>query len=47
VTLHAPRGMSIVGDTLWVADADAVRGFDRRSGAPLAASTSRPPTPAS
>ena len=36
VTLHAPRGMTIVGDTLWVADADAVRGFDRRSGAPLA-----------
>ena len=37
VTLHAPRGMTIVGDTLWVADADAVRGFHRRSGAPLAA----------
>jgi sugar lactone lactonase YvrE len=36
VTLHAPRGMTIVGDTLWVADADAVRGFDRRTGAPLA-----------
>jgi glucose/arabinose dehydrogenase len=36
VTLHAPRGMALVGDTLWVADIDAVRGFDRRSGAPLA-----------
>jgi hypothetical protein len=36
VTLHAPRCMTIVGDTLWVADADAVRGFHRRSGAPLA-----------
>jgi hypothetical protein len=36
VVLHAPRGMYIVGDTLWVADADAVRGFDRRSGAKLA-----------
>lgn len=35
VTLHAPRGMTIVGDTLWVADADAVRGFHRRTGAPL------------
>lgn len=35
-TLHSPRGMTIVGDTLWVVDADAVRGFDRRSGAPLA-----------
>lgn len=36
VTLHAPRGMAITGDTLWVADADAVRGFHRRTGAPLA-----------
>ena len=36
VTLHAPRGMFIVGDTLWAADVDAVRGFHRRTGAPLA-----------
>jgi len=36
VVLHAPRGMYIVGDTLWVADADAVRGFDRRTGQKLA-----------
>lgn len=36
VTLHAPRGMFITGDTLWVADEDAVRGFHRRTGAPLA-----------
>lgn len=36
VTLHAPRGMFITGDTLWACDVDAVRGFDRRSGAPLA-----------
>ena len=35
-TLHAPRGMTIVGDTLWVVDADAVRGFNRRTGAPMA-----------
>jgi sugar lactone lactonase YvrE len=35
VVLHAPRGMYVVGDTLWVADADAVRGFHRRTGAPL------------
>lgn len=35
VTLHAPRGMTIVGDTLWVADNNAVRGFDRKSGAPV------------
>lgn len=36
VTLHAPRGMTITGDTLWACDVDAVRGFDRRTGAPLA-----------
>ena len=36
VVLHAPRGMYIVGDTLWVADADAVRGFNRRTGEKVA-----------
>ncbi len=36
VTLHAPRGMFIVGDTLWACDVDAVRAFHRRTGAPLA-----------
>jgi sugar lactone lactonase YvrE len=36
VVLHAPRGMYIVGDMLWVADVDAVRGFDRKTGAKLA-----------
>ncbi len=35
-TLHAPKGLAIVGDTLWVADIDAVRGFDKRTGAPIA-----------
>lgn len=35
VELHSPLGMTIVGDTLWVVDVGAVRGFDRRSGAPL------------
>lgn len=35
-TLHAPRGMAIVGDTLWAADVGAVRGFHRRTGAPVA-----------
>jgi sugar lactone lactonase YvrE len=35
-TLHGPKGMALAGDTLWVADIDAVRGFDRRTGAPLA-----------
>ncbi|MGH7586941.1 MAG: SMP-30/gluconolactonase/LRE family protein [Gemmatimonadales bacterium] len=36
VTLHAPKGLALTGDTLWVADIDAIRGFDRRSGIALA-----------
>ena len=36
VTLHAPRGMAITGDTLWAADAGAVRGFSKQSGEPVA-----------
>ena len=32
ITLHAPKGMGIRGDTLWVADIDALRGFDLTSG---------------
>ncbi len=32
VTLHAPRGMVLSGDTLWVADHRAVRGFHRVTG---------------
>lgn len=32
ITLHAPKGLAIVGDTLWVADIDAVRGFDVGTG---------------
>jgi hypothetical protein len=36
VILDAPKGMTISGDTLWVADIDKVRGFSRTSGAPLA-----------
>jgi len=32
VTLHAPKGMALQGDTLWVADIDAVRGFNVTSG---------------
>jgi len=35
VTLNAPKGLAIIGDTLWVADIDAVRGFNARTGAPL------------
>ena len=35
VTLNAPKGSTIRNDTLFVADIDAVRLFDRRTGAPL------------
>jgi sugar lactone lactonase YvrE len=35
VTLDAPKGMAIQGDTLWVADISVLRGFDRHSGAPV------------
>jgi sugar lactone lactonase YvrE len=35
VTLHAPKGMALAGDVLWVADIDTVRRFDRTSGRPL------------
>lgn len=34
VTLHAPKGMAILGDTLYVADIDVVRRFDARTGVP-------------
>lgn len=34
-TLHAPKGMAIKGDTLFVADIDAVRMFHRRTGASI------------
>jgi sugar lactone lactonase YvrE len=35
VTLIAPMGSRIKGDTLWVLDTDALRGFDARTGTPL------------
>ena len=35
VQLDAPKGMAIQGDTLWVADIDQVRGFNRKTGAPV------------
>ncbi|GAB4424163.1 MAG: ATP/GTP-binding protein [Chloroflexi bacterium OHK40] len=35
VTLHAPKGMAIAGDTLYVADITVVRRFDLTSGQPL------------
>jgi sugar lactone lactonase YvrE len=37
VFLHAPKGMVLQGDTLWVTDIDIVRGFDKRTGKFVAA----------
>lgn len=36
VTLNAPKGLAITGDTLWVADVDVVRAFNLHTGATLA-----------
>ena len=36
VTLHAPKGLALTGDTLWTADIDVLRGFHRVTGRPLA-----------
>ena len=36
VTLNAPKGLAITGDTLWVTDIDVVRAFDKRTGRPIA-----------
>jgi sugar lactone lactonase YvrE len=36
VTLDAPKGLALVGDTLWVSDIDHVRAFNRRTGAKVA-----------
>jgi hypothetical protein len=36
VTLHSPKGMFLRGDTLWVADIDALRAFNVISGAAIA-----------
>ena len=33
--LHGPRGMFIIGETLWVCDASGVHGFDRTTGTQL------------
>jgi hypothetical protein len=35
VELHAPKGMTVLGDTLYVSDLSGVRRFHRRTGAPL------------
>ena len=36
VTLDAPKGLALSGDTLWVADINHVRAFNRKTGAKLA-----------
>lgn len=36
VVLDSPKGMAIHGDTLWVADINILRAFNRKTGAPLA-----------
>jgi hypothetical protein len=42
VELNAPKGMVIQGDTLWVADIDVLRGFNRVTGEPVANVDFRP-----
>lgn len=36
VTLNGPKGMALVGDTLWVADINTVRGFNVTTGSEVA-----------
>jgi hypothetical protein len=40
-TLNAPKGLLLVGDTLWVADITVARAFNARTGAPLGEVTVR------
>ncbi|HVH67131.1 MAG TPA: SMP-30/gluconolactonase/LRE family protein [Gemmatimonadales bacterium] len=35
VTLNGPKGLALAGDTLWVADIDAIRAFNARTGAAI------------
>lgn len=35
VVLNAPKGMALVGDTLWVADITTLRAFNARTGVPI------------
>lgn len=39
VTLNAPKGLALTGDTLWVTDIDVVRAFDKRTGRAFASHT--------
>jgi sugar lactone lactonase YvrE len=36
VTLNSPKGLALIGDTLWVADVDFVRAFNVKTGAVVA-----------
>jgi sugar lactone lactonase YvrE len=36
ITLNAPKGMAIIGDTLWVADIDVMHAINKRTGASIA-----------
>ena len=42
VQLDAPKGIAFQGDTLWTADIDVVRGFDKHTGAPVGTIDFRP-----
>ena len=42
VHLDAPKGLALHGDTLWTADIDVVRGFDRNTGKPVGEIDLRP-----
>lgn len=37
ITLHGPKGLALLGDTLFVSDIDSVRAFNRATGAPMGA----------
>lgn len=37
VSLHAPKGMALLGSTLYIADLDQLKGFDKTTGKPVAA----------
>ena len=39
VTLNAPKGLALRGDTLWVTDIDAARAFSATTGAPIVSVT--------
>jgi sugar lactone lactonase YvrE len=42
VQLNAPKGLALVGDTIWVADIDVVRAFNKKTGAVVATVDLRP-----